>query len=115
MTKPNQKSEEEQTFTQTGATKIGLHSVKNLLGGERQLSLFKGESVDEFSKKYGLKLENAIDKYGVNLNETQMCIMEGILKGFTQTGYQGNVPPLDKIELAKEKYQSQNLPPPTNT
>lgn len=102
---------DQKEFPKGGATKIGLHSVKNILGDKRQLSLFSEHTVIELSEKYGVKLENNIDRFGVNLNDTQLSIMEGLLRGFTQTGYQGNAPPIDKNEIAKAKYQSTPLPP----
>ncbi len=106
----NSSSELKKVSMRDGATKIGLHSVKNLLGTAKQLSLFNDSSVEEFSQRYGIKLENSIERYGINLTDVQLQMMEGILKGLSETNYEGNLSPLDKTDLAREKYQSKELP-----
>lgn len=106
----NSQSSPDRSFLQRGATKIGLHSVKNILGDEKQISLFSNNLVQDFSDRYGIKLENSIDRFGVNLNDTQLRVLEAVLRGFTETNYQGNLSPLDKSEMAKEKYRSDDFP-----
>src|SRR5438045_1091377 len=84
------------------ATVIGLHSVKNLLGAEYQLSLFNENRVEDFSKTYGVKIKGRIDRFGIDLTDTQAKVMEGILRGLTITNYKGNTEPKDKAQLVNE-------------
>ena len=82
-------------------TQIGMHSVRNLLGEQKQLSLFSDHD-KEFSNKYGLKLEGSIDRFGVHISEMESRVMEGVLHGFTETQYMGNIEPKTKQEVAAE-------------
>lgn len=91
-------------------TQIGLHSVKNILGNEQQLTLFSDHRPKEFAKNYGIDLERDIPKFGIDLTDTQQRVMEAILHGFTQTKYEGNLKPQDKKEHVKEKYPSGQVP-----
>lgn len=103
-------ADQEKSFLQKGATKIGLHSVKNILGDQKQLSLFSKNLVQDFSERYGIELHNPIDNVGLNLNDTQLRVLEGVLRGFTETNYKGNLAPVDKNEIAKQKYRSNDFP-----
>ncbi len=67
-------------------TQIGLHSVKNLLGSERQLDLFS-ECESSLSKYPD------INQLGFKLNDFELRVFEAILKGFTKTHYKGNTSP----------------------
>src|ERR1700733_5571518 len=100
--------EHENTFN---ATQIGLHSVKNLLGHEEQLTLFSEHKTTAFAEEYGITIDREMSKYGIDLTDIQQRIVEGILHGFTRTKYEGNVAPDDKHEHGKEKYPSGKLPP----
>lgn len=84
-------------------TQIGLHSIRNILGEEAQTSLFSDHSVS-FCSEYGVQLQGTIDRFGVDLSDTQSKIMEGILKGFSETAYKGNLAPLNKEQIVLEKY-----------
>ena len=84
-------------------TQVGMHSVRNLLGEQKQVSLFSDHD-REFSSKYGIKLEGSIDQFGIHLSDTASRVMEGILHGFTETDYKGNLEPRSKKDLAVEKY-----------
>lgn len=88
------------------STQIGLHSVSNLLGSPSQLSLFS-EHDTEFSHKYGLHLEGTINRFGVDLTDMQSRIMEGILRGFTETSYKGNIASKKPQEIANERYNGE--------
>lgn len=92
------------------ATQIGLHSIKNLLGQEQQLSLFSQDGPLEFAKDYGVHLEGEITKFGIELTDVQLRVMESILYGFSKTKYEGNIEPQDREQHAKEKYASGKLP-----
>jgi len=92
------------------ATQISLHSVRNLLGSQQQLSLFSENKVREFAETYGVSLESQISRYGIDLTDTQQRMMEAILFGFSKTKYKGNLEPIDKPSHAKEKYPSGGLP-----
>lgn len=92
------------------STQIGLHSVKNMLGNEQQLSLFSEHKPKEFAEAYGIELKREITKFGIDLTDTQIRVMEGILYGFSKTRYEGNVEPVDKLEDSKEKYPLGNIP-----
>jgi hypothetical protein len=94
-------------------TQIGLHSVKNLLGQEEQLTLFSEHKTKAFAGEYGITLERALTKYGVDLTDVQQRVMEGILHGFSRTKYEGNVAPEDKLHHGKEKYPPLGKLPPS--
>ncbi len=82
--------------------KQGIHSVKQMFGEQRQLSLFTEQIPSDFNKKFGIEIVNKIDRYGIDLNETQLKVMEGILKAFTDTNYKGNIGSKNKDEVLKE-------------
>ena len=82
--------------------KQGLHSVKQMFGEQLQLSLFTDRIPSEYSQKFGIDVVNKIDKYGINLNETQLKVMEGLLKAFTDTNYKGNTSSKSKDEIVSE-------------
>jgi len=85
------------------ATQIGIHSVRNFLGHPKQLSLFSDHPI-KFGNEYGLKIDQKIDRVGMDLTDIQMRVMEGILRGFSETNYKGNIPPEDKEKIAQQKY-----------
>jgi hypothetical protein len=89
--------------SEKGATQIGLHSVRNILGEQSQTRLFD-EHDQKFCEEFGLKLSGKIDRFGIDLSEIQTRVMEGILRGFSETAYQGNIKAKDKLQLAEEKY-----------
>lgn len=89
-------------------TQIGLHSVRNVLGENNQLALFS-EHNEELSKEHGIDLNGSIDRFGIDLTEIQLRVMEGILHGFTRTAYKGNIAPKDYRELFDER--SGDAPP----
>jgi hypothetical protein len=86
-----------------GATQIGLHSVRNILGEQPQVYLFD-EHDQKFCEEFGLKLSGKIDRFGIDLSEIQTRVMEGILRGFSETAYRGNLKAKDKLQIAEEKY-----------
>jgi hypothetical protein len=91
-------------------TLVALHSVKNILGHETQLSLFSEHNLDAFSKTYGIPLNEKITRFGIDLTDLQLQVMEGILRGFTETDYRGNIEPIDKSFLLEEKFAFGELP-----
>lgn len=88
------------------STQIGLHSVKNILGNQQQLSLFSDYSSSLEEK--GLSLQGTVDRFGVDLSDMQAKIMEGILRAFSETSYKGNIDPIDKSKIEEENYFGQN-------
>ncbi|MFI5343133.1 MAG: hypothetical protein ACHQUC_02820 [Chlamydiales bacterium] len=90
------------------ATQIGLHSVRNILGEQLQLSLFTSHDID-FANEFGIKLSGKLDRFGIDLTEIQSRVMEGILRGFSETQYQGNLAPRKKEILLDATY-SDKLP-----
>jgi hypothetical protein len=89
------------------ATKISIHSIKNLLGNEAQQSFFSDHD-KEFAEKHGITLMNNIDRFGVDLTDIQSRVMEGILRGFSETNYKGNINPQGKEEISDQ--YSGNIP-----
>lgn len=100
--------DEKEEFEQS--TQISLHSIRNLLGSRQQFSLFSEYKVKEFTETYGISVEREFSRFGVDLNDMQQKMTEAILHGFTKTNYQGNLDPLEKLDLAKEKFPYGNLP-----
>lgn len=85
------------------ATQIALHSVRNMLGDQNQITLFS-EHDKLFSEEFGLQLSGSIDRFGVDLTEMQARVVEGILRGLSETAYKGNTESKKKDQLASEKY-----------
>jgi len=92
-----------------GTTQIGLHSVQNMLGNETQITLFNSCLLEKLPN--GENLSDKISRFGIELTDLQSKIMEGILRGFTETNYKGNIEPKDPSQIAKEKYAKGDLPP----
>jgi hypothetical protein len=91
------------------STQVGLHSVKNVLGDQSQISLFSDHDV-HFSEKYGVELRGSISRFGVDLSDMELRVMEGILHGFSLTGYRGNSVPKSRDEIVSEEFGGQ-VPP----
>src|SRR5262249_31118068 len=85
------------------STKVSMHSIKNILGNQEQASLFSDHD-KEFAKEFGIELFNSIDRFGIELTDIQSKMMEGILRGFSETEYKGNLQPIDKNEFLQERY-----------
>jgi len=83
-------------------TQVGIHSIRNMLGNQSQVSLFS-ERRSELEKD-GQDIDG-IERFGFDLTEIQFRVMEGILRGFSKTGYKGNLSPLDKQDVIQEKAQ----------
>lgn len=92
------------------ATAIGLNSVKNLIGNEKQLTLFDDLYLQEYSRTYGIGIEERIERFGVDLTDVQATVMEGILRGFSLTNYQGNMSPKERVDLIEERFAFGELP-----
>ena len=84
-------------------TQMGLHSIKNILGDQRQVSMFSDHD-QEFSKEYGVELQGTIDRFGIDLTNTQYQVMEGILWKFSKTGYKGTMSPVEVESIVKNKH-----------
>ena len=80
-------------------TKIGIHSIRNFLGSPNQPDLFSNHLV-KFGNEFGIEVDKSIDSCGMNLTDIQSRVMEGILRGFSETNYKGNIAPLKKEEIA---------------
>ena len=84
-------------------TKISIHSLKNILGHENQISLFSDHD-KKFASEFGINIIDSIRKFGVNLTDTQLKVLEGLLIGFSQTGYKGNITSQKKSDISREKF-----------
>ena len=84
-------------------TQIGLQSVRNVLGEQNQISLFSEHDV-RFSEEYGVELSGSITRFGIDLTDMQMRVMEGILQGFSRTNYRGNLKSRDCDDVVAEKF-----------
>ncbi|MGK5593758.1 MAG: hypothetical protein ACSNEK_00170 [Parachlamydiaceae bacterium] len=91
------------------ATQIGLHSVRNMLGENAQYDLFSNHDI-EFASEFKFKLSGKIDRFGIDLTEMQSRIMEGILRGFSETRYQGNIKPKPVEWVQNERFSGGKLP-----
>lgn len=69
-------------------TQIKVHSMRNILGNPEHLDVF----CDYKDQIEGLILED-IDRFGIDLTDLQLKVMEGILNALTRTHYQGNMTP----------------------
>lgn len=85
-------------------TKIGIHTATQFYGDNKQLSIFSDEVLEAFTKSTGLNLDNKPDSYGVILNQSQRRVLEGILKAFSDSNYNGDQ------EIDKQVYSSQIYP-----
>jgi len=104
-------------YIETGGEKvknfaISIHSVNNIYPKPDTRSLFSDpeDITNSYSNQYGIEILNNIDKVGINLNDFQFKVFEGILKAFKHSageGYTGNIPAKDKKELIREgKYDT---------
>lgn len=84
-------------------TQIGLHSVSNFLGKRKHKEMFESHH-EQFCKEYGVKIIDNIQRFGIDLTDIQMRVVEGVLQGFSQTDYKGNIAPKNKHQLAKERF-----------
>jgi hypothetical protein len=91
------------------ATQIALHSVRNLLGEQSQLDLFSNHA-ESFSNEYNIPLNGKIDRFGVDLTDLQSRVMEGILHGFNEMRYKGNLEAQSSTPFCQNKY-SGKIPP----
>jgi len=91
-------------------TQIGLHAIRNVLGEQNQTALFDNHDV-RFAEEYGIELSGSISRFGVDLTDMEVRVMEGILHGFTRTSYKGNLTPHSRDEIAEERY-SGKVPKP---
>lgn len=80
-----------------------------MLGNETQITLFNSCLLEKLPN--GENLSDKISRFGIELTDLQSKIMEGILRGFTETNYKGNIEPKDPSQIAEEKYAKGDLPP----
>lgn len=85
------------------STKISIHAIRNILGDPGQLSLFRDHDID-FCNKHKIRLDNKIERFGIDLTEYQSRVLEAILHGFTLSNYQGNHASQVKEEVVLEKF-----------
>ena len=78
-------------------TQISIHTVSQFFGDNKQLSFFSDEKIESYSRDTGLQIINKPESYGVVLNQSQRRVLEGILKAFSDTNYQG-VEQVDKFK-----------------
>jgi len=91
---------------------MSIHSVNNIFPKPDTYNLFSDpeETAYSYRKEYGIEELNKINKVGIDLNDFQFKVLEGVLKAFKHSageGYTGNIPAKDKKELIREnKYDS---------
>lgn len=85
-------------------TQMGMHLARNILGDRKQLDSFSEYRPQQFGEKHGIDIKREITRYGIDLTATQLQTMEGIIKGFTETDYGGNLEPRDVSKAIEEKY-----------
>lgn len=91
------------------STQISLHSVKNILGDQSQLSLF-ADQANEFSNEYNIALNGTIDRLGVDLTDMESRVMEAILRGFSEARYHENLESMERESICNEKFAGK-IPP----
>lgn len=94
--------EEEKACT----TKVSLHAVRNMLGNLDQISLFSEHDISK-AISADAELSQVITRFGIDLTDMEFRLVEGILLGFSQTNYEGNLPP---VEGPEEGVDFINLP-----
>jgi len=90
----------------SAGTAISMHSVKNMLGDPKRDTLFEDQD-ETFSEKYGIELNNPIDGFGIELTEIQSRVVEGILRGFSETKYKGNSAPINVNQIVEDKFSGE--------
>jgi len=86
-------------------TKIAIHTVSQFYGDNKLLSLFSDEKIDTFSNATGLSIVNRPDSYGIELNQSQKRVLEGVLKAFSDTNYSGDEE-MERASILKEIYSN---------
>jgi hypothetical protein len=78
---------------------LSLHAVSQFYNGNKQLSLFSDEKINEFTNNTGLNLLQKPDSYGAVLNLTEQKVFEGIINALSRTNYSGNeqISPIDNL------------------
>ena len=89
-------------------TSISIHTVSQLYAGNREMSKFSDEKVNDFVKKTGISLINRPESYGIVLNQSQQRVLEGILKAFSDTNYEGDEM-VDKYKSLEKTYSTTNI------
>ncbi|MES2389885.1 MAG: hypothetical protein V4543_17925 [Bacteroidota bacterium] len=98
--------------TKKAHTAIAIHTVNQLYGDSKQLSLFSIEKTEEFIKSTGLGAIVIPKSYGMVLNQSQHRVFEAILKAFSDTNYKGNEQ-IDKSAYPKRTgYPINKMPEP---
>jgi len=86
------------------STQIGMHTISNILLKKGR----KGKTFDncykEFCKQHGIEVNTAVQGFGIKLTDIQARIMEGVLYGFSETNYEGNLSPKNKFQVAEERF-----------
>ena len=93
--------------------KYPMHGLKNQFGTSDTATLFSPEIVDNFKESYDVSITNKIDRYGMDLTDTQFRVLEAILKAFDATGYKGTEPPKTKKEIKAQEYRRASKMPAT--
>jgi hypothetical protein len=69
----------------------GIHGINQLFSHHKQLNLFTDNRVDEFSHKTGVPLTgDKPNEFGVAFNQYEQRVFFAILKGLTETNYEGH-------------------------
>ncbi|MBB63432.1 MAG: hypothetical protein CMO81_00020 [Waddliaceae bacterium] len=80
-----------------------------MLGDKGQTELFENHD-KEFSEHFGIALSGRIERFGIDLSDTESRMIEAILHGFTLTSYKGNLESKPKEEILQESYEGKQPP-----
>lgn len=107
--KPHEKKKEPRGARVRAWAKIGIHTANQLFNSPQQRTLFSEKKINDFANalgmdldkkpnSYGMKVYEKPNSYGMNLNQSELRVLQGILKAFSDTNYQGD----ELIEKDKE-------------
>jgi len=86
-------------------TKYSIHLINQRFDQAKQLKIFSDRKIEEelnnqleaLIESKGVEI-NKLERFGLVLNQTELRVLEGILQGFTNTDYSGD------IEIEKQRY-----------
>lgn len=84
-------------------TRVSMHSIKNILGDRQQISFFS-DKIQHLEQDNEANIPDGIDRFGIKLNDIQFRVLEALLKGFSDSNYEGNLTPKTPQEVAEERF-----------
>jgi hypothetical protein len=71
-------------------SKLSKHLINQFFQTKNTPTLFSDEVLEDHIKKTETKLNNRPDKFGIELNKSQLMVFEGIVKAFSNKNYKGD-------------------------